>query len=663
MPDGPYSITGYSSFVHRCGQISYRYGGTQFVFGMADFNDNYTGAATTIGVWKSVDGQNWSEVDAVNRRQCFPQNSGVDPGVDAYNNDTRSAGLCQHPTSSKLIYVAFVNSARHVEISEFNLDTEVWTATGPQEPTLIDMWPGGGITTTWPMVITHDGTNLYLAFTPTPDADDFGGYESRVWYNKLTGAMGGAWGVVQRVPDQPDPCNGGPGPCTFDNLPLSIWSVPGTGRVHLLLRITDQLDEAYLHYWQVGAGATSKILTVAGELPGNNKEWGHNQALAPVDPWRETGGDYTTIQSGADTYMVTMMSLSDVNGAGFRTWSLWLVVAIEGINPTWSMVAIPDGVGVHDGIGVGDFPLRKNPDCAMFIDDGVVRVIYHDGNAGTGNGTMNMMTRTWNPVGGLASASEFWNQWDWQWIRGVDVSSFWIYASTSSGGADPLHYTISALLSGVGPPGPAPPAIIQLAGGGSGIASMFCQTRNPYDDCADFANTRAQAIMDEVNLKLLDGGLTPPWVEMPHNGQRFQEMDSIVLPLDNGVDNEVLVFRVPYGYDGVIMTTSSQFAGSGFISGSGDIEWRIKINSRFLKDQGAININRGNLRHPYPLQGGGYRIRSNNIIRFLVSISPGAGAHLQPGARILCALTGWYYPLGKEPFSEVPSTVTDPVYW
>lgn len=136
-----------------------------------------------------------------------------------------------------------------------------------------------------------------------------------------------------------------------------------------------------------------------------------------------------------------------------------------------------------------------------------------------------------------------------------------------------------------------------------------------------------------------------PWVEMPPEARRFQRVSSIALPVDNAVDNLVMTFQVPLGYDGVLLTLTNVFTGSGFLEASGDITWRLKINNQYyLRDLGAIQVSLGDLSIPYALEGGGYRLKSGQVLSYYVSIAVGAAARLNPAGRVLCGVSGWVYP-------------------
>jgi hypothetical protein len=135
----------------------------------------------------------------------------------------------------------------------------------------------------------------------------------------------------------------------------------------------------------------------------------------------------------------------------------------------------------------------------------------------------------------------------------------------------------------------------------------------------------------------------PPWIKMPQQGVRFQEINSV--PLANfvlNVDLPVLTFQVPIGYDGVIIGNTNRFIGVGFAEGSGDIEWRIQLSRRYAPDYGLVLTSLGDLTAPTPFSGGGIRIYSHQTIRYLARITN--AATLDPNGRVLCALYGWRYP-------------------
>ncbi len=135
-----------------------------------------------------------------------------------------------------------------------------------------------------------------------------------------------------------------------------------------------------------------------------------------------------------------------------------------------------------------------------------------------------------------------------------------------------------------------------------------------------------------------------PWLWMPKEGERYNEINTIALPAVEGVETVVISHQVPPGYDGVIVNPVNTFTGSGFFEGSGDIVWRIRLNRYFAKDYGNIQTSLGSLTLPMAAQQHTIRLESNQIVQYTATLGTGALGRLDPAGRILCALNGWFYP-------------------
>lgn len=135
----------------------------------------------------------------------------------------------------------------------------------------------------------------------------------------------------------------------------------------------------------------------------------------------------------------------------------------------------------------------------------------------------------------------------------------------------------------------------------------------------------------------------PPWEVKPPEGEDIREFGSIVLPVDDGVDNLVLEFRMPVGWDGVSQHVSCTYTGSGFDQGSGDITWRLKVGSRFMPGYQAITSQLNDLQFPYSNVGGYIRLLSLQYVRIYAAIAIGAASRLT-GGRVNAAIAGWKYP-------------------
>lgn len=142
----------------------------------------------------------------------------------------------------------------------------------------------------------------------------------------------------------------------------------------------------------------------------------------------------------------------------------------------------------------------------------------------------------------------------------------------------------------------------------------------------------------------------PPWVKMPKEGRRFKPIKTLLISTVEpftGLPITVLSERVPYGYDGVIEDVVCEVvadAATGFTEGSGDVTWRLSADGRYLRDEGNLQVTVGSLITPSPIPRGNLRVYSGNLLHFDVVFAIGAEATLNPQARIVCSITGWYYP-------------------
>lgn len=137
----------------------------------------------------------------------------------------------------------------------------------------------------------------------------------------------------------------------------------------------------------------------------------------------------------------------------------------------------------------------------------------------------------------------------------------------------------------------------------------------------------------------------PPWVRMPPGAKRFSPISSIPLPVANyGVDQLVLSFLVPYGFDGVINYIVQNYTGQGFQEGAGDLTWRWQLNERYVKNYGNTEVQIGSL-----TQGGVYVpnsqiiVQSGQLVQGFVNVAGSAAVDLN-GGRIIMSAFGYYWP-------------------
>lgn len=133
-----------------------------------------------------------------------------------------------------------------------------------------------------------------------------------------------------------------------------------------------------------------------------------------------------------------------------------------------------------------------------------------------------------------------------------------------------------------------------------------------------------------------------PWVSPPPGSQPFNKQGVIAAPVVN-VETAVLSWRVPDGMHGVIHYASHNFIGGGFLQGSGQIVWRLKVNRKHVNDYGQMLTELGAIDTPVPIPAG-IVVRAGHTVEYLVlitdpSLTPGGTATF-----VGCRLMGWFWP-------------------
>ncbi len=143
------------------------------------------------------------------------------------------------------------------------------------------------------------------------------------------------------------------------------------------------------------------------------------------------------------------------------------------------------------------------------------------------------------------------------------------------------------------------------------------------------------------NLPDEHGRTQYPWVEPSHGFIEFSPLDSLALPAVGAADATVVTMPVPEGYDGIIKYIVNTFEGGGFVSGSGDILWRITADGRPVRNFSAINSRRGTTSEQWKLVAG-IRIFSGQTIEYVVNHAANPAL---TGADTICGFTGYFYPI------------------
>jgi len=140
----------------------------------------------------------------------------------------------------------------------------------------------------------------------------------------------------------------------------------------------------------------------------------------------------------------------------------------------------------------------------------------------------------------------------------------------------------------------------------------------------------------------------PPYIQPPKNAVRWQPGKDATLTIPvapAGVDQLVFSDRMPLGYDGLIVLLSNVWNGTGFVEGSGDITWRVKLDRRFIPDYDTILVSLSNLSVTAgEIVGQGIPVYSGQLVQYFVNFAAGSENRLNPGGKTLCAISGYKWP-------------------
>jgi hypothetical protein len=236
------------------------------------------------------------------------------------------------------------------------------------------------------------------------------------------------------------------------------------------------------------------------------------------------------------------------------------------------------------------------------------------------------------------------------------TSAFTVTVNDSQGGSASVACSIT--IAGTIPPNVPNPG----GGGGGGLglggqhgrATLCGRHKNAFDWCMFFQSLEIRDIEFPPMCTIPPGfrqRYPLPWsddldfgrVAVPEQAVPFSKIGSVVTPAPIAGDVVVAQERVPYGYDGLMMAFFTEYTGQGFEQGSGDIEWRIQLNMRFLKELGNLPFALGSSVSPCPLTEGQI-VLSGQLMRLIVNVPNLSGNIQVGGSRILGGLIGFYWP-------------------
>ncbi|QYU68115.1 hypothetical protein J4558_25270 [Leptolyngbya sp. 15MV] len=135
-----------------------------------------------------------------------------------------------------------------------------------------------------------------------------------------------------------------------------------------------------------------------------------------------------------------------------------------------------------------------------------------------------------------------------------------------------------------------------------------------------------------------------PWLMAGADAEPFDEPGSLVVPAPGSGHTEILVFRCPVGFQGVLLGHQHQYFGSGYIQGGGDLFWRISIDGNFPRSLGSIPFEMGSLERPRPVYAP-VRFSESQVITYFIDVPPGSAVATGPGNFTIAALSGYLWPM------------------
>ena len=189
--------------------------------------------------------------------------------------------------------------------------------------------------------------------------------------------------------------------------------------------------------------------------------------------------------------------------------------------------------------------------------------------------------------------------------------------------------------------GPAPAVTTVTQTGGT--KRMVILVPNKYDHCLYDARGKSARIPHKSKCCIDPYVDFENWSQVPAGATAFRKSAGIATPAPVDGDVVVLDFYVPYGYDGYINGNSHVYTGPGFVEGSGDIIWRIRVSNVYVRHLGNVVVTLGSIVQTHPIEDG-IHLRSRSRVQYIVNVPNLSGGILIGASRIVCVLEGWFVP-------------------
>lgn len=145
-------------------------------------------------------------------------------------------------------------------------------------------------------------------------------------------------------------------------------------------------------------------------------------------------------------------------------------------------------------------------------------------------------------------------------------------------------------------------------------------------------------------------------VYTPFTGRQVCKRGSIVRPTAAQGNVAVVEWVTPIGVLTAIWALQCQFTGAGWVEGSGDLAFRLRVNSHWSKSYGNILTSLGDGAKPTYLEHP-ILIPPHSRVRMMAQVSVDGDGNLDPAGRVNVTMEGITWPVGERldsiPMSEV----------
>lgn len=131
-----------------------------------------------------------------------------------------------------------------------------------------------------------------------------------------------------------------------------------------------------------------------------------------------------------------------------------------------------------------------------------------------------------------------------------------------------------------------------------------------------------------------------PWRIQPVAARRVQQTGT-ALANTLATTTALIRYVVPQGWSGVIKGIMQFYQGTGFVEGSGDIVWRLRVNSVYPIGYGDMRTTLGSTDQPNPVLDG-IRVSERQVVEYSCQVT---GGSVDPSGRVVVGLFGWIYPM------------------